>query len=97
MRFELILSESQPEVLTANTNVTPNKSGILKYTTAGFEPARVIKPYVPAWERPSIVYFRIPSIAAGYVRVSALTSSLTNQFSPDVHVYCPPVCLFLVC
>ena len=32
MEFESILSESQSEVLTADTKVTPNKSSILKHT-----------------------------------------------------------------
>jgi hypothetical protein len=39
----------------------------------------------------ALVCFRIPSISRRYDRVSTLPRSLTNAFSPQVHVSCPPV------
>jgi len=50
----------------------------------------VIKPYVPTWERPSQVCFRMRCIATPHDRVDTLPRSLTNELSPHVHVSCPP-------
>jgi hypothetical protein len=82
----------QPPCLIMTTGLQPatgNTLRILKHTTyLWFSNTR-------QRDARALVCFRIPSISRRYDRVSTLPRSLTNAFSPHVHVSCPPICYLL--